>query len=112
MMTVTLMLAMVISVFAQDKPVESETNQKRNEIDRKIYQLALRYNDLAVARMKLFELIERNPTNITYPETLISLYFEAGQYTSAAVSALDVLECCFGCFVNQHYASQNPQCQH
>ncbi|MCR9014807.1 tetratricopeptide repeat protein [Aquiflexum gelatinilyticum] len=92
MMTVTLMLAMVISVFAQDKPVESETNQKRNEIDRKIYQLALRYNDLAVARMKLFELIERNPTNITYPETLISLYFEAGQYTSAAVSALDVLE--------------------
>ncbi|MCS4434517.1 tetratricopeptide repeat protein [Aquiflexum gelatinilyticum] len=92
MMTVTLMLAMVISVFAQDKPVDSETNQKRNEIDRKIYQLALRYNDLAVARMKLFELIERNPTNITYPETLISLYFEAGQYTSAAVSALDVLE--------------------
>jgi tetratricopeptide (TPR) repeat protein len=92
MMTVTLMLAMVISVFAQDKPVESETNQKRNEIDRKIYQLALRYNDLAVARMKLFELIERNPTNITYPETLTSLYFEAGQYTSAAVSALDVLE--------------------
>lgn len=92
MMTVTLMLAMVISVFAQDKPVDSETNQKRNEIDRKIYQLALRYNDLAVARMKLFELIERNPTNITYPETLTSLYFEAGQYTSAAVSALDVLE--------------------
>jgi tetratricopeptide (TPR) repeat protein len=92
MMTVTLMVAMVISVFAQDKPVESETNQKRNEIDRKIYQLALRYNDLAVARMKLFELIERNPTNITYPETLTSLYFEAGQYTSAAVSALDVLE--------------------
>ena len=91
-MTVTLMLAMVISVFAQDKPVDSETNQKRNEIDRKIYQLALRYNDLAVARMKLFELIERNPTNITYPETLTSLYFEAGQYTSAAVSALDVLE--------------------
>ena len=92
MMTVALMLAMVTSVLAQDKPVETETNQKRNEIDKKIYQLALRYNDLAVARMKLFELIERNPTNITYPETLASLYFEAGQYTSAAVSALDILE--------------------
>jgi tetratricopeptide (TPR) repeat protein len=91
-MTVALMLAMVTSVLAQDKPVETETNQKRNEIDKKIYQLALRYNDLAVARMKLFELIERNPTNITYPETLASLYFEAGQYTSAAVSALDILE--------------------
>lgn len=92
MMTVTFMLVMVTSVFAQDKPVEAETAQKRNEIDKKIYQLALRYNDLAVARTKLFELIERNPTNITYPETLTSLYFEAGQYTSAAVSALDILE--------------------
>ncbi|MCH6233124.1 tetratricopeptide repeat protein [Cognataquiflexum rubidum] len=92
MMTVAFMLVMVTSVLAQDKPVETETNQKRNEIDKKIYQLALRYNDLAVARTKLFELIERNPTNITYPETLTSLYFEAGQYTSAAVSALDILE--------------------
>ncbi|MCH6202084.1 tetratricopeptide repeat protein [Aquiflexum sp. LQ15W] len=92
MMTVAFMLAMVTSVLAQDKPVETETNQKRNEIDKKVYQMALRYNDLAVARMKLFELIERNPTNITYPETLTSLYFEAGQYTSAAVSALDILE--------------------
>ena len=92
MMTVAFMLVMVTSVLAQDKPVETETNQKRNEIDKKIYQLALRYNVLAVARTKLFELIERNPTNITYPETLTSLYFEAGQYTSAAVSALDILE--------------------
>jgi tetratricopeptide (TPR) repeat protein len=92
MMTVAFMFVMVTSVLAQDKPVETETNQKRNEIDKKIYQLALRYNDLAVARTKLFELIERNPTNITYPETLTSLYFEAGQYTSAAVSALDILE--------------------
>lgn len=92
MMTLAFMFVMVTSVLAQDKPVETETNQKRNEIDKKIYQLALRYNDLAVARTKLFELIERNPTNITYPETLTSLYFEAGQYTSAAVSALDILE--------------------
>jgi len=92
MMMVAFMLVMVTSVFAQDKPVETETNQKRNETDRKIYQLALRYNDLAVARMKLFELIERNPTNITYQETLTSLYFEANQHTSAAVSALDILE--------------------
>lgn len=92
MMIVALMMVMATSGFAQEKPVETETAQKRNETDRKIYQLALRYNDLAVARMKLFELIERNPTNITYLETLASLYFEASQFTSAAVSALDILE--------------------
>ena len=92
MMMVAFMMIIATLSFAQDKPVETETTLKRNEIDKKIYQLALRYNDLAVARMKLFELIERNPTNITYPETLTSLYFEGGQYTSAAVSALDILE--------------------
>jgi tetratricopeptide (TPR) repeat protein len=92
MMMVAFMMVMATSGFAQEKPVETESNQKKNELDRKIYQLALRYNDLAVARMKLFELIERNPTNITYQETLASLYFEANQFTSAAVSALDILE--------------------
>jgi tetratricopeptide (TPR) repeat protein len=92
MMMVAMMMFSATLGFAQDKPAETETVQKRNELDRKIYQLALRYNDLSVARMKLFELIERNPTNTTYQETLTSLYFEAGQYTSAAVSALDVLE--------------------
>lgn len=80
------------SIQAQDQNQEAEANKKRNDADRKVYQMALRYNDIAVARMKLHELMERNPTNLSYHETLVSLYFEAGQYTSAAVSALDLLE--------------------
>lgn len=80
------------SLLAQDQNTEAEANRKRNEADRKVYQMAMRYNDLAVARMKLHEMMERNPTNLSYHETLVSLYFEAGQYTSAAVSALDLLE--------------------
>lgn len=80
------------TLLAQDQNTEAEANRKRNEADRKVYQMALRYNDIAVARMKLHELIERNPTNLSYHETLVSLYFESGQYTSAAVSALDLLE--------------------
>lgn len=69
-----------------------ETVRKRNETDQRIYQMALRYNDLAVARMKLYELMERNPTNARYPELLSTLYFESNQFTSAAISALDLLE--------------------
>jgi tetratricopeptide (TPR) repeat protein len=80
------------SLIAQEQNVDTEANKKANEADRKVYQMAMRYNDLAVARMKLHELMERNPTNLSYLETLVSLYFEAGQYTSAAVSALDLLE--------------------
>jgi tetratricopeptide (TPR) repeat protein len=89
------MLAMATFAEAQDQTApaqDSETIRRRNEADQRVYQMALRYNDLPVARMKLFELMERNPTNGRYPELLANLYFEAGQYTSAAVSALDLLE--------------------
>lgn len=90
-----LMLCLGFSATAQQEaaaPQETETIRKRNESDQRIYQMALRYNDLPVARTKLFELMERNPTNNRYPELLATLYFDAGQYTSAAVAAIDLLE--------------------
>jgi tetratricopeptide (TPR) repeat protein len=92
--TLSMVLMLLVSTFsfAQGNAEESETTRKRNESDQKIYQLALRYNDIQVARAKLFELIERNPTNTRYLEMLASLYFETSQYGSAAISAMDVLE--------------------
>jgi tetratricopeptide (TPR) repeat protein len=77
---------------AQAPAEESESTRKRNETDQRIYQLALRYNDVQVARGKLFELIERNPTSSRYMELLASLYFETNQYGSAALTAMDALE--------------------
>jgi predicted Zn-dependent protease len=71
---------------------EPESLRKRNETDQRIYQLALRYNDMAAARIKLLELIERNPTNPRYAELLASIYFDSNQFSSAAVAALDLLE--------------------
>lgn len=94
-MTIVLVLMTTITVIGQnEQPAtqDNEANRKRNESDRKVYQLALRYNDMPAARVKLLELIERNPTNLQFAETLASLYFESGEYTSAAISALDVLE--------------------
>ncbi|MGY6559228.1 MAG: tetratricopeptide repeat protein [Nitritalea sp.] len=70
----------------------SETLRRRNEADQRVYQLALRYNDVSAARVKLLELIERNPNNTRYAELLVSLYFENNQFGAAAVSALDLLE--------------------
>lgn len=92
-----LFMCMAMTAIAQDAEVQApsqdnEAVRKRNETDQRIYQAAMRYNDLSVARMKLFELMERNPTNTRYPELLATLYFDAGQYTSAAVSAIDLLE--------------------
>jgi Flp pilus assembly protein TadD len=93
LLTIAVFAMSSIMVLAQETPPqESEANRKRNETDIKIYQMALRYNDLSVARMKLYELVERNPNNMTYRETLASLYFEEGQSTSAAILAMDILE--------------------
>lgn len=98
---ITLMIGLImfvaITAMAQEAAApastqDSESIRKRNEVDQRIYQAAMRYNDFAVARTKLFELMERNPTNTRYPELLATLYFDAGQFTSAAVSAIDLLE--------------------
>ena len=77
---------------AQEQQADTESNRKRNEADQRVFQMALRYNDLPVARMKLYELIERNPTNLRFQELLATLYFDANQFTSAAVAAMDLLE--------------------
>ncbi|SIS88333.1 Tetratricopeptide repeat-containing protein [Belliella pelovolcani] len=92
---VVLMLFAVVPAMAQEAPATAETPEsirKRNETDQRVYQLAIRYNDMAVARTKLMELIERNPTNSRYGELLATLYFDTNQFSAAALSALDVLQ--------------------
>ncbi|MCH7412362.1 tetratricopeptide repeat protein [Belliella sp. R4-6] len=81
--------------FAQETDTTApvtETVRQKNETDQRVYQLALRYNDFAVARMKLMELLERNPTNSRYGELLASLYYDSNQFSGAALAALDVLQ--------------------
>ncbi|MEX2513686.1 MAG: hypothetical protein WD398_12345 [Cyclobacteriaceae bacterium] len=81
--------------YAQDSAqveVPQDSNQTRDNSDNRIYALAMRYNDVSVAKSKLYELMERNPQNLKYPETLASLYFEMEQYSSSALVALDILE--------------------
>lgn len=74
-------------------PKESSASIKaKNDADNRIYSLAMRYNDASVAKSKLYELMERNPGNLAYAETLASMYFETEQYGSAALVALDLLE--------------------
>lgn len=90
-----LVLAMIstnLSAQEADTPAPKDSNAVRNETDQRIYQMALRYNDTNVAKVKLYELIERNPTNPRYAELLASLYFEMEQYTSAALIAMDIVE--------------------
>lgn len=63
-----------------------------NAADQMAYQAALKYNDLEVAKNKLYDLIVRNPEDLRYMEALGSLYFESGINASAALVAMDILQ--------------------
>lgn len=63
-----------------------------NAADQMAYQTALKYNDLEIAKSKLFDLIVRNPEDLRYMEALGSLYFESGINASAALVAMDILQ--------------------
>ena len=93
----TLMLSMMsVGAWAQaqeaGQAAAADSNKQRNEADQKIYQMALRYNDPAIAKARLYDLIERNPDNPRYRELLGNIYFEMEQYSSAALVALDLLQ--------------------
>lgn len=71
-----------------DPKVKSALNMS----DQMAYQAALRYSDLQIAKIKLYDLMVRNPEDLRYMEALGSLYFEAGQNASAALVAMDLLK--------------------
>lgn len=72
--------------------VDPKTKSALNAADQMVYQAAMRYNDLDIAKTKLYELMIRNPEDARYMEALASLYFDASQFTSAALISLDLLE--------------------
>lgn len=99
MKRVILMLLLVICaspLFSQNldslAKLDPKTSMALDLSDQAAYQLAIRYNDFDVAKVKLYDLLLRNPTNIRYAELLASLYFEMNQSTSAALVALDIIE--------------------
>jgi tetratricopeptide (TPR) repeat protein len=56
-----------------------------------IYQMAKDYNDPALARMALYNLISYNPRNTSLMDTLALMYYEYNQIASAALISQDVV---------------------
>lgn len=72
--------------------LDPKLKQTLNIADQATYQLALRFNDIDVAKNSLYSLIVRNPEDIRYVEMLGSVYYEAGQAMSAALVSMEVLK--------------------
>lgn len=56
-----------------------------------MYQRALRYNDINVAKNALYNLVSLYPNNDSLLYSLSVLYFQTQQYASAALTSRDVL---------------------
>jgi tetratricopeptide (TPR) repeat protein len=96
---ILIMLLLVLctsSLFAQNLDSLAKLDPKISTAldltDQAAYQLAIRYNDLDVAKVKLYNLLLRNPSNLRYAELLASLYFDLNQLSSAALLSLDILD--------------------
>ena len=70
---------------------DAKVKSALNASDQMAYQAALRYSDLETAKIKLYDLMVRNPEDLRYMEALGSLFFESGKNASAALVAMDLL---------------------
>ncbi len=70
-----------------DQPYDSVPAQFERQYF--VYQVANKYNDAAVAKAALYQMLAMNPTNTALLDTLALMYYEFQQYTSAALVSQD-----------------------
>jgi tetratricopeptide (TPR) repeat protein len=56
-----------------------------------IYGMAKKYNDPAVARMAIYNLLAYNPLSVQLIDTLAYMFYQYQQFASAAISAQDAI---------------------
>lgn len=95
------MLVLSIAVNAQDKGKDNKDKKEKTEVapavkgpaelEIKIYNTALKYGDVEVARTAMYALLAKHPDSISYLDTIARLYFSAGNYVQCALSSKDYL---------------------
>lgn len=86
---IVIILALSISndVFAQSNMKESLEYENQKEI----YNRAIRYNDLAVAKNAIYNLMAMDPQNVSLLDSLALMYFEFQQFPSSLLVSRDIL---------------------
>ncbi len=73
------------------KPAATVAPRTSNEAEVKIYETALKYGDIEVARTAIYALLIKHPDSISYLDTLARLYFSGGNYVQCALTSKDYL---------------------
>jgi tetratricopeptide (TPR) repeat protein len=73
------------------KPSTVAAPKPSNELEVKIYETALKYGDIEVARNAIYALLVKHPDSLNYVDTLARLYFSNGNYVQCALTSKDYL---------------------
>ncbi len=82
-------ISLIFTAQAQDSSSANDSIPFEFSRQAYIYQLAKDYNDPAVARMAIYNLLSYNPQNTALLDSLALLYYEYNQFASAALTAQD-----------------------
>ena len=74
---------------AQNAPNEKELAIERAKMK---YTKSVQYNDFAIAKDAIYDLMTLEPNNISYLDSLAYMYFEFRQFASAALVSRDALK--------------------
>jgi tetratricopeptide (TPR) repeat protein len=78
---------MSLAAFAQQNVKESETYKTNMQV----YQTAVKYNDLAVAKDALYRLISLEPSNVSLLDSLAYMYYDNSNFVSTILVSKDII---------------------
>ena len=73
------------------KPAAAIAPKPSNELEIKIYETALKYGDIEVAKNAIYSLLAKHPDSLSYVDTLARLYFSNANYVQCALTSKDYL---------------------
>jgi tetratricopeptide (TPR) repeat protein len=91
---VVILFLFITSIFANAQEAKTKSDTLPYELRKQafIYTAARQYNDPAIARMALYNLLALNPNSAPILDTLAKIYYEYQQYASAALVAQDAMQ--------------------
>lgn len=94
-----LIVFLIFSLFAlqlyAQKNKRGNNRQANNDeyvIQQKIFEMALKYNDIDEAKHALYKMIVLNPTNNSLKDSLAVLYFKLGFFTQCILASTDIVK--------------------
>ena len=87
-------IALLLTNFAFSQIEDAAKKADSVEFDRQflIYQLSKKYNDFSMAKNALYNMLSIAPNNFAILDSIVMIYYDFQQYTSAALISQDIVQ--------------------